>query len=379
MPRGFLRLVALPAGPKGSADMKQGSGVLHVLHSFRTEGSQRLAIDLVRRWAELHGEKASVATLSDESEDVRSLFVGEGAEVFDDLRGLRIRDLARRAEELVRRIGPRAVLCYTVGPHVAIAHACRRVGTPLILHMGNAPPEARVARLKIAVQLLAGRLLGTIHVACSEYVRNASLGAYPLRPIDIVAVPNGVDLQRFAGVRERRDVSEGDPVFGMVGSLEVHKRQEVLLDALHLLRERGIGARLVLVGTGSRRDELAARAQSLDLGSAVTWVPLSRDVRNELRSMDVFAYAVSDQEGLGIALVEALAAGLPAVASDVGAAREVLGKGAIGTLVSGGANQWADGLLAAVGMPPVPLERLARFDIDETARAYRRVIDGSTR
>jgi len=358
--------------------MNQGP-VLHVLHSFRAEGSQRLALDLIRRWAELHGERGAVATLSDESEVVRERFTDEGAEVVDDLRGLGIGDLVRSAEKLLRTSRARAVLCYTVGPHVAMALACRRTGTPLILHLGNAPPDERLARTKIALQLLIGRLLGTIHVACSDHVLHASLAAYPLRPVDIVAVANGVDLKWFAGVREQREAPDGNPVIGMVGSFEIHKRQEVLLDALHLLRARGIEARLVLVGTGSRRDELLARARTLQLGSAVTWVPLSRDVREELRSMDVFAYAVSNQEGLGIALVEALAAGLPAVASDVGAAREVLEEGALGTLVSGGADQWADRLLAAVRMPPVPLERLARFDIDETARAYRRVIDGAAK
>ena len=91
--------------------------------------------------------------------------------------------------------------------------------------------------------------------------------------------------------------------------------------------------------------------------------------------MDVFAYSVHGQEGLGIALVEALAAGVPVVASDVGACREVLENGRWGALVKQGDPQaLADAIIETSLTPPPPPESVRRFDILDTFHAYQSLL-----
>ncbi|HMO35063.1 MAG TPA: glycosyltransferase, partial [Gemmatales bacterium] len=172
---------------------------------------------------------------------------------------------------------------------------------------------------------------------------------YGLPESSIVAIPNGIDLTRFLALRQQRERAPWSPgcgrplVVGMVASLEGHKDQGTLLKALAILQARNIPVQLRLVGAGSREAELKAEAEQLGVNYAVNWVGNVPDVRPELLAMDVFAYAVTPQEGLGIALIEAMASGLPAVGADVGACQEVLAWGKHGPLISGqNPEAWAD-------------------------------------
>jgi glycosyltransferase involved in cell wall biosynthesis len=217
-----------------------------------------------------------------------------------------------------------------------------------------------------------GRRSVTSYAACSGYVHAEAVAAYGLPPSSVTTILNGIDIDRFLEIRGRRSDRDGGPfTFGMVGSLETHKDQAILIRALQVIRSTGVDARLVLIGSGRNEPVLRALTSELALDHAVIFRGAVSDVAPELIALDVFAYSVTDQEGLGIALVEALAAGLPAVASDVGACREVLNGGRLGRLVDGSDPQdWARELLDARTRTPAPVDSLARFDIGQTSRAY---------
>ena len=120
---------------------------------------------------------------------------------------------------------------------------------------------------------------------------------------------------------------------GMIARLEVHKDQPTLIRAAGLLRRRGLDCEVWLIGEGSRRRELEALIAAEGLGDRVHLLGMRRDVPALLGELDLFVFATTPDEGLGIALIEAMAAGVPVVASDVGACREVLDDGALGPLV----------------------------------------------
>jgi glycosyltransferase involved in cell wall biosynthesis len=163
----------------------------------------------------------------------------------------------------------------------------------------------------------------------------------------------------------------------MVASMEVHKDQDTLLHALAELHRRGTAARLRLVGSGTRADSLRHLARKLSIDDLVDWVGTVDNVLAELERMDVFAYAVHDQEGLGIALVEAMAAGLPVVGADVRACREVLEDGRLGPLIPGrDPAAWADALPLAAQQGPVPVDALAPYSIAHTWQAYQDALQG---
>lgn len=143
--------------------------------------------------------------------------------------------------------------------------------------------------------------------------------------------PPGIDLQRF------RPAPAGDPQpAGAPGSappLVLSVRRLVprmgladLVEAARRLRERGVPARVAIAGDGPQRDELQARARAAGLGGGLTLLGRVPDAELPAlyRSAAVFALPTRSLEGFGMATAEALASGLPVVATDAGASPELL-------------------------------------------------------
>jgi len=144
-------------------------------------------------------------------------------------------------------------------------------------------------------------------------------------------------------IRSEFGIAPSELVVGTVGTIRPQKGHEVLLDAWRELTisRSGSPARLLIVGDGLLRRKLQDRAADLP---GVIWTGLRRDVGRLLAAMDIFAFPSVD-EGLGIALLEAMAAGLPCVASDDGGIPEVLRHETTGLLsISGNARSFRQGL-----------------------------------
>jgi glycosyltransferase involved in cell wall biosynthesis len=121
-------------------------------------------------------------------------------------------------------------------------------------------------------------------------------------------------------------------VVGSVGCLAPRKDYGTQLEALSLLGRRGVEFPAVRVGDGPERRALEDRARSLGLADRVVFLGERPDVERLLPAMDVFVLS-SREEGIPNALLEAMAAGRPAVATAVGGTREVLTDGETGWLV----------------------------------------------
>jgi glycosyltransferase involved in cell wall biosynthesis len=155
----------------------------------------------------------------------------------------------------------------------------------------------------------------------------------------VLTIPNGVDLGRFAGVgggrfRSRWGIDPGALVVATVGSIKPVKGQDVLLEAAIPWLQREQDAHLVLAGDrgGGFAEELVARAGEAGVGGRVHWPGAVEDVPGLLADADLFALP-SRSEGMSNALLEAMAAGLAVVATDVGGNRECLDDGGCGMLV----------------------------------------------
>jgi glycosyltransferase involved in cell wall biosynthesis len=146
-----------------------------------------------------------------------------------------------------------------------------------------------------------------------------------------VVVRNGIDVERFARPRQR--AFDGSPVIGAVGRLSEEKGHRILLQAMASVIRELPRARLVIVGYGALEGELRGRASSLGLDGAVTFTG-ERDSAEMLPSFDLFVQP-SLYESQGLALLEAMAAGVPAIATDVGGVADVVRDGETGLLVPG--------------------------------------------
>lgn len=159
----------------------------------------------------------------------------------------------------------------------------------------------------------------------------------------ITRICNGVDVARFCPAAGGRQALQGSPfndpglfIFGTVGRLTPVKDQAGLLQAFALMLEKrpelGERARLIIAGDGPLRDSLAAEVRRLGLSEHVWLAGERRDVPEVMRAMDVFVLP-SLAEGISNTILEAMASGLPVVATDVGGNGELVDPEQTGTLV----------------------------------------------
>ena len=173
-------------------------------------------------------------------------------------------------------------------------------------------------------------------ITSGETIRRMVLGAGAASD-RVVALPAGVDLDEFAFRRRSEDVAGrlgvSPPVIGCVAMFRGSKGHAHLLEAFGRLRVRHPQATLLLVGDGMRRAWVEGLAREAGLGQAVIFTGFRPDVAAVLGVMDCFVLASTRTEGVPQSLLQAFAAGVPVVASDVGGVPEVVIDGTTGLLV----------------------------------------------
>ncbi|MEO3798731.1 glycosyltransferase [Nonomuraea sp. B1E8] len=240
--------------------------------------------------------------------------------------GVRVHQVGMRGNRDLRAVGRLARLMrrhrYEV-VHTHLYRACvygrlaaRLANVPAIVatehSIGREHIEGRRLTRSVRALYLASELLGHLTVAVSPTVADR-LAGWGVPRSRIVVIPNGVDGGAFgfdAALRRRTRRRLGVPahafVIGGVGRLEPGKRFDALIEALPALES----AVLLLVGSGSCEPRLRELAGAVGAGHRVIFAGESTDVRAMLSAMDVLA-APSAEETFGLAVVEALAAGLP--------------------------------------------------------------------
>lgn len=200
-----------------------------------------------------------------------------------------------------------------------------RAKVPVIATVHNSYTRPKLHR-RLINRLLARTSARVI--AVSEDVQR-DLMRYDGVPFSkIVTINNGVDVRRIdtslnrQQARERLGIEPGVLAVGCVARLEEQKGHRYLLQAVPLLREFSL--RVFFVGEGRLRGRLEEQAAKLGIADSVAFLGTRHDIAEILKAMDLFV-APSLWEGLSVALLEAMAAGLPVIASDVGGVSQVLG------------------------------------------------------
>lgn len=207
--------------------------------------------------------------------------------------------------------------------------AGRLAGVPVVRSRHVSIPIRR--RLNPVYTLLADRI-----IASGEAIRRLVIEA-GVNPAKVVAIPAGVDLGEFvegrSGDRIRGELVLSRPVIGSVAMFRGSKGHDLLLEAFERVREEFPEARLLLVGDGIRRGWVESLARERGLDGWVTFTGFRDDVPDLLSAMDCFVLASTRTEGVPQSLLQAMAAGVPVVATDVGGTPEVVEDGATGLLV----------------------------------------------
>jgi glycosyltransferase involved in cell wall biosynthesis len=213
--------------------------------------------------------------------------------------------------------------------------AALRVGIPAVCTVHNIYTRRKLHR-NLVNRWLARHTARII--AVSSPVRDDVLRYDRVVPSNVVVIPNGVDVDGFdlsltrQQARERLGIPKDRYVIGTLGRLEEQKGLPHLVEAIQLLSESGMLVFLLIAGSGREEGRLREMVARFGLEDSVRFLGMRRDVPEVHRAMDVFALP-SLWEGLPIALLEAMASGLPVVATPVGGIPEVIRNGKNGLLV----------------------------------------------
>ena len=285
---------------------------------------------------------------------------------------------ARRFRAALRAIRPDVLVTYNWGTiEWAIANAL----LPVVRHVhieDGFGPEERDTQIPRRVLTRRAVLRRATVVLPSRTLWRIATEAWRLPEARLRYVPNGVDLTRFAPAPRPRGA---DVVIGTVASLRAEKNLGRLLHAFRALPDE---SRLVIAGDGPERPALESLAAELGLGARVVFAGQHDDPAPLYRGFDIFAIS-SDTEQMPLSVLEAMAAGLPVAATDVGDIRAMLAEENAGCVVPAddaalaGALQHlaADAALRARigGANRAKAER--DFDEQGMVEAYRHLFAGS--
>jgi sugar transferase (PEP-CTERM/EpsH1 system associated) len=313
-------------GPKPEEGPAVPIRVVHVVTTLNVGGLERVVLDLVRRRRQ-DAFDARVVCLDASgliADAVGSVGVpvdtiGTGGSV-----PRRVLRLARR----LRQLKPDVLHTHNPQAHVHGALAARLAGVPAVVHTkhGRGILEGRTP---VVVTRLATAWTSRF-VAVSQDAARVAMEAERVPAAKVVVIHNGIDVDRYAAPGTRPPATKGRGI--TVGRLDPIKDQSTMLRAVRLVVNRMPGFQLDIVGDGPSRAGLVEECAALDLGDRVNFLGYQADVAPYLAAADLFVLS-SESEGVPLALLEAMASGLPAVATDVGGLREVIVPGETGRLV----------------------------------------------
>jgi glycosyltransferase involved in cell wall biosynthesis len=262
--------------------------------------------------------------------------------------------------------------------------AARIAGVPVIVHTMHFHPfrgyyNTFRTQAFILVERMGAYLSDSI-ITLSEGLRRELAETYHITSRKRINVlPIGLDLQSFADTKRHQgtfrqawDIPPAAPLIGIIGRLLPVKNHALFLQAAQRIHAQQAAVRFVIVGDGEERAHLEQQTRDLGLSAVVTFTGWQQQMEQIYSDLDVLVIS-SLNEGTPIPIIEALAAGCPVVATEVGGISELLDAGRLGKLVpSADAPALASAVLETLQQAPDTTEAqatmLRRYSIDRLAQ-----------
>lgn len=350
--------------------------VAHIVSALNVGGLERVVYDLVRGCDRGRFTPHVVCLEEIGTWGHRVAELGVGVEHVEGAARGSVSGVLRLARKL-RDLRPDVVHTHNVKCHVRGALAARLAGVPVVINTkhGRNYPVRRLAR--IANRLACGVCTNLVAVSedCSAIWREIE-GADPAK---VTVILNGVDIKAFGD--SLSDPGAAGPRAITVARLSHVKDPLTLLQAVDRVRQAERGFRLDLVGDGPLRGDVERLVDHLGLTHTVRLHGARDQVHDMLREAALFVLS-SASEGISLTLLEAMASGLPIVATRVGGNAEVVADGRTGILVPARSpDALAEAILRLLRDPDRRREmgRLGReraaalFDVRRTVSSYERL------
>lgn len=346
-------------------------GVAHVVLGLQVGGLERVVVNLARG---LQSTRYRPMIVCLEQGGPFAALAGEAGvpvHVLGKREGMDW-DAIRRLAAWLREQGVRIVHTHNPVPHFHGVMAAIRAPISVRVHTKhgrNYPNDRKKVLLNRALSWFTHAL-----VPVSDNARDVLREVEHVHPAKIRRIWNGVDTDLY---RPASPVEQRPPVIGTVARLSPEKDQVTMLAAFKLVLESIPETRLVFAGDGSCAAELRDRAAKLGVAERVDFLGMRTDIPAVLETFCLFTLS-SVSEGLSMTTLEAMAAGLPVVATDAGGNRELVQPPRCGLIVpQRDAKALAEAYLRLLRQPPLRAEmgRAARGRIERDFSIKKMVSD----
>lgn len=315
--------------------------LLIAINSLRAEGTPVLILEM-SRWWKANGIQPIIVTLYSTPQDLETEFQSLDVPVYSlnlPKSGYgRYLQMTREIYNYSKKMQVDAFLSMPLGWHSFMAYGAYFAGIRNIAaHVGTYPVYWTESFYKFYLQVQLGRPVVKQLICCSDYVRQGVIQHFSVNQSETIKVYNGCPVEKIheCASRNRKIRKETIWKIGMVASLETSKDQPNLIRAARLLKERNqsISFEVQLIGGGSQFHAYQALIKTEQVEDCVKLLGTRRNIYELLGQMDIFVFSVKPEEGLGVALIEAMCAEVSIIATSVPATREVLEEGKLGILI----------------------------------------------
>jgi glycosyltransferase involved in cell wall biosynthesis len=302
--------------------------ILHLISSLKTGGAERLLVDICK--ANDYGKNSIAVVIINDVVDhgLLSELKVTGAQVIEYKRrpgGAKLKYILL-ARNLIKQLKPQILhmhgdMVVFFGSFASLGMCHKTVCTLHATNLWRASLKGKITKY-IAIKLIDR------FIAISEAVKDDFMLGTSMNGQNIKVVPNGIPLEKF----RRREQSSDSSEIICVARLESEKKgQDILIRALSILKNDGIECFCKFVGEGESIEYLEALAKKYSLADNIEFLGNRSDVPELLANAGIFVLP-SRHEGFGIAIIEAMAAGIPVIASSIDGPREIITNGQNGLL-----------------------------------------------
>jgi L-malate glycosyltransferase len=299
--------------------------ILHVFNAFRIGGTESRTCQIINHFGDRY--RHTICSLENNFE-AQSLLKKNVNVTYVQIKSKRYNliENVHRYRLFLKRLKPDILITHAWGTmEWAIADAVRKVCPNIHALEGFGSDEVDGQKVRRRITRMAVLPTCSRVVVCSERLLELALRSWRLPREKVLFIPNGIDYELYRGAGEKRleRLSHGKAVLGIVASLTLLKNHLRLLRVLKSLRD-DIDFELIVAGDGPERSRLEGFVSSSSrLRSRVKFLGHCAEPWKVLEKIHIFCVS-SDTEQMPMAVLEAMAAGLPVISTDAGDVRQMV-------------------------------------------------------